>query len=82
MKRPISTGTVLYRCGMHLLGAPDVEVEAGPLDEAIALIDSLAGYLLTEERARQIGDGEGFRLDRDAPRWIFNPYGYWRLTRS
>jgi hypothetical protein len=101
VKRPISTSTLLYSCGMHLLAAPDVEVETAtadgstPVDNWVELIDSLAIYLLTERRALEIRDGEGFRLDAEAPRWIlrkrlchryddddffFNPYGYWRLT--
>jgi hypothetical protein len=101
VKRPISTGTLLYSCGMHLLAAPDVELEteplgkSGPLDDRVELMDGLAIYLLTERRAQEIHDGEGFRLADDAPRWVlrkrlchryddddffFNPYGYWRLT--
>ncbi|WP_010308677.1 hypothetical protein [Saccharopolyspora spinosa] len=101
VKRPIHSGDVLHSCGMHLLGVPDVELETeGLLDESrlgewVELIDGLAGYLLTEPRAAEIRDGEGFRLAEDAPRWLlhqhacdryddedifFNPYGYWRLT--
>lgn len=101
VKRPIHGDDVLYTCGMHLLGVPDVELEAeGLLDEDrlgewVELIDGLAGYLLSEPRAAEIRDGEGFRLAEDAPRWLlrqhtcdryddedifFNPYGYWRLT--
>ncbi|MGW5644936.1 hypothetical protein ACWEV3_36405 [Saccharopolyspora sp. NPDC003752] len=101
VKRPIYSGEVLHTCGMHLLGVPDVELEAeGLLDENrlgewVELIDGLAGYLLTEPRAAEIRDGEGFRLTEDSPRWLlrqqscdryddedifFNPYGYWRLT--
>lgn len=101
VKRPISTGALLFSCGMHLLAAPDVEVAAGSpaepnlLDDRVALIDGLASYLLTERRAREIQDGEGFRLAPGTPRWVlrkrpchryddddffFNPQGYWRLT--
>jgi len=99
VKRPISSGPLLYSCGMHLLAAPDVEVDRGEreddLDNWVELIDGLGLYLLTERRALEIRDGEGFRLAEDAPRWIlrqrlcyryeeddffFNPYGYWRLT--
>ncbi|MBB5776008.1 hypothetical protein [Nonomuraea jabiensis] len=29
VKRPIHDGQVLYSCGMHLLGAPEVEIEVG-----------------------------------------------------
>ncbi|MFB9570407.1 hypothetical protein [Saccharopolyspora hordei] len=101
VKRPIVDGDVLHTCGMHLLGAPDVELAPGGerdvdrLGEWVELIDGLTGYLLTEARAAEIRDGEGFRLAEDAPRWVlrqqscerypdddifFNPYGYWRLT--
>ncbi|MGO1056117.1 hypothetical protein [Crossiella sp. CA198] len=99
VKRPISTGELLFSCGMHLLAAPDVEVESSgepdSLEDRVALIDGLAIYLLTERRAREIQEGEGFRLAPDAPRWVlrkrpchryddddffFNPHGYWRLT--
>ncbi|GAA2896890.1 hypothetical protein GCM10010517_61910 [Streptosporangium fragile] len=108
VKRPLADGNLLRSCGMHLLGAPDVEVEAAWLaqetgrrppgaqvDDSVELMDQMALYLLCEDRARKIQDGEGFRLAPDAPRWIlerhpcrqydeddfyFNPYGYWRLT--
>lgn len=102
VKRPISNGELLYSCGMHLLGAPDVELEADPttnaeVEECLMLMDALAIYLLTDERAPEMADGEGFRLSEDSPRWLlhhhpcdrhdeddlfFNPYGYWRLTRD
>jgi hypothetical protein len=102
VKRPVSDGDRLYSCGMHLLAAPEVEVDAdgwrtgpGSIDDWVELIDGLALYLLTEQRALEIRDGEGFRLASDAPRWIlhrdlsnryddddlfFNPYGCWRLS--
>jgi hypothetical protein len=100
VKRPISDDDVLYSCGMHLLGAPDVELEAtatadSEVEECATLIDALAMYLLTDERAAEMADGEGFRLTADSPRWLlahhpddrhdsddffYNPLGYWRLT--
>ncbi|MGP4019382.1 hypothetical protein [Saccharopolyspora sp. 5N708] len=76
VKRPINGGDLLYSCGMHLLGSPDVELAAEGLldpdrvDEWVELIDGLANYLLTEPRAAAIRDGEGFRLAEDAPRWL------------
>jgi len=97
VKRPISSGPLLFSCGMHLLGAPDIELEwPGEPDsgEVAGLIDALAIYLLTQRRAEEIEDGEGFRAAPDALRWIlrhhpceryeeddifFNPHGYWRL---
>ncbi|GIH97330.1 hypothetical protein ACFFMN_38235 [Planobispora siamensis] len=104
VKRPIASANLLRSCGMHLLGAPDVELEVDWPDpgrptgqqvgDAVELMDNLAFYLLTEDRAMAISDGEGFRLSPDGPRWLlsrhpchdeeesffFNPYGYWRLT--
>jgi hypothetical protein len=102
VKRPVSTGELLYSCGMHLLGAPDVELAATPstdaeLAEYVTVLDALALYLLTDERAVTMADGEAFRLTADAPRWLLhhhpddrhdaddffhNPLGYWRLTRA
>ncbi|MEV5572053.1 hypothetical protein AB0L06_18575 [Spirillospora sp. NPDC052269] len=99
VKRPIRDGEVSRTCGMHLLGAPEVEIEVGedmPVRERRIHLDALALYLLTDPRAKEIEDGEGFRLTEDGPRWIlrtgdcyfedpddlsFNPYGYVRLTR-
>ncbi|MER7015569.1 hypothetical protein ABT324_29395 [Saccharopolyspora sp. NPDC000359] len=78
VKRPILDDDVLFTCGMHLLGAPDVELQADGLTdmnrqgEWVELIDGLTGYLHTEARAAHIRDGEGFRLAEDAQRWILN----------
>ncbi|MGW3348332.1 hypothetical protein ACWDA3_33995 [Nonomuraea rubra] len=104
VKRPVYDGHVLYSCGMHLLGAPEVEIETGTeppapddVPDLVAHLDTLAIYLLTDPRAREIEDGAGFRMTEDAPRWVlrtgpcdrydeddlfFNPYGYVRLTRE
>ncbi|ONI70735.1 hypothetical protein ALI144C_49950 [Actinosynnema sp. ALI-1.44] len=101
VKRLISDDSLYYTCGMHLLGAPEVEIDAtaraGTPDERAELADGVAGYLLTEERATRIQDGEGFRLSPRSPRWLMhrypcdryedgdffhNPYGAWRLTPS
>jgi hypothetical protein len=75
VKRPIRDGQVLYSCGMHLLGAPDVEIEVGEeqltgdrVADLVMHLDALAIYLLTDPRAAEIEDGAGFRLTRDAPR--------------
>ncbi|MFI6741605.1 hypothetical protein ACIBI9_52570 [Nonomuraea sp. NPDC050451] len=77
VKRPIYDGQVLYSCGMHLLGAPEVEIEVGEeppakdrLPELVAHLDTLAIYLLTDPRAEEIEDGAGFRMAEDAPRWL------------
>ncbi|MEU4772301.1 hypothetical protein [Micromonospora sp. NPDC023644] len=97
VKRPIRAGESSYSCGMHLLGAPDVELLTtdGGVEDRVTLLDTLALYLLTDERAAEMADGEGFRLSADSPRWLLehrpddrhetddlfhNPFGYWRLT--
>lgn len=97
VKRPIGEDGLFMSCGLHLLGQPDVEVftRSHTPEEVIELIDALGLYLLTEPRAGQLRDDEGFRVAPGAPRWLlerraceryesddffFNPYGYWRLT--
>ncbi|MBB2914395.1 hypothetical protein FHS43_005707 [Streptosporangium becharense] len=105
VKRPLGDGNTVESCGMHLLGAPDVAVDLGRdtsepmpaelLESGVELIDQMALYLLVEQRAREMMDGEGFRLAPDAQRWVLerhpcrsyeeddffhNPYGVWLLT--
>ncbi|MEV0381200.1 hypothetical protein [Nonomuraea sp. NPDC050643] len=76
VQRPIYDGQVLYSCGMHLLGAPEVEIEVDQeeltedgVPDLVLHLDALAIYLLTDPRAEEIVDGAGFRLAEDAPRW-------------
>jgi hypothetical protein len=73
VKLPIYDGRVLYSCGMHLLGAPEVEIEVhedhqDDLPDLVTLLDVLAIYLLTDPRAQEIKDGAGFRMTEHAPR--------------
>lgn len=73
VKMPIYDSRVLHSCGMHLLGAPEVEVEVDEehrdgLSELVTLLKVLAIYLLTDPRASEIEDGAGFRMTEDAPR--------------
>ncbi|TDC42371.1 hypothetical protein E1281_36245 [Actinomadura sp. KC345] len=77
VKLPIYDGEVLYSCGMHLLGAPDVEIEVDEeqltehgVPELAMHLKVLAIYLLTDPRAQEIEDGAGFRMTEDAPRHI------------
>jgi hypothetical protein len=95
VRRPIHESGVLYSCGMHLLGEPDIEISARVPDrEAVGWIDALAIYLLAEKPARGVHDGEGFRQVAEGPRkvlrfvpctrydaddFFFNPHGYVRL---
>ncbi|WP_159056297.1 hypothetical protein [Streptomyces sp. DSM 15324] len=92
---------VYYSCGMHLLGEADVELAPGPeedqelLHEGVTTMSVAAYYLLTEQPAHGVENGEGFRASPDGRRWVMNrvecerfeeddffhnPYGYWRLT--
>jgi hypothetical protein len=97
VRRPLldPEAAVLYSCGMHLLGEPDMEIESSlDIDAALEWIDLLGLYLVADRPARPIKDGEGFRLTDTGPRRImrlrpcdryaedeffFNPYGYTRL---
>ena len=97
VRRPLldNDRSVMYSCGMHLLGHRDVEIDSSlDLDEALEWIDLLGLYLAADDPQRPIKDGEGFRLTDSRPRRItrlhsceryepdeffFNPYGYIRL---
>lgn len=86
---------VLYSCGMHLLGEPDVEMPRlmEPM-EAVRWIDALTIYLTAEKPEHGLHDGETFRPTEDHARrvlrsrkcdryeeddFFFNPTGYWNL---
>ena len=95
VRRPLGDDGLLYTCGMHLLGARDIEVrESEEVHDDIGWLDLLALYLLAELPERGIREGEGFRQAEGGERRIlhgvpctrypsddffFNPYGYWRL---
>jgi hypothetical protein len=100
VRRPVldERETVLYSCGMHLLGERDIEIESA-LDLAPALewIDLLGLYLAADRPRRAVKDGDGFRLNDSGPRrvlrlrpcerypeddFFFNPYGLIRLEAS
>lgn len=86
---------VLYSCGMHLLGEPDVEMPRliEPM-EAVRWIDALTIYLTAEKPRGGLRDGETFRPTEDDARRVLrarpceryedddffhNPNGYWNL---
>ncbi|MFB9187092.1 hypothetical protein ACFFX1_53980 [Dactylosporangium sucinum] len=92
VKRPIQHDHLVYSCGLHLLGVPDVEVAGGTVDDVPAM-DAFAGYLLLERPALYSGDT--FRAEPGAKRWtvehraddrypgddfFHNPFGIWRLS--
>ncbi|MBA2538760.1 MAG: hypothetical protein H0V17_03925 [Deltaproteobacteria bacterium] len=95
VRRPLGAGGILYTCGMHLLGLPDIELP-GEADvfTAVAWLDAFGGYQLIEAPQDTLGDGHTFRHDEDAERrvlrkldckrypddsFFYNPHGYWRL---
>jgi hypothetical protein len=89
VQRPIHDGEVLYSCGMHLLGAPEVEIEVDEeqltddgLPDLVTHLDTLATYLLTDPRAEEIEDGAGFRMAEDAPRWLLRTGPYDRCDED
>lgn len=86
---------IIYSCGMHLLGEPDIEI-----DGSIGAVDahmwqSLCGLHIVADRPKPpLREGDGFRLDHSSSRRIvrhvpctryedddffFNPFGYFRL---
>jgi hypothetical protein len=98
VRRPIRDGTLLYSCGMQLLGERDIEIPASPqLSTDLDWMDLLALYLLAEKPSRGLTSGEGFRQRPDGERRVlhlrsceryqpdnfsYNPYGYWQLRRQ
>lgn len=80
VRRPLSDEGVLYSCGMHQLGCPDIEY-LGPRDElaATTLIDRAAKATLN-------GDTGGLPhlpCTRYKGDFFFdNPYGYLRITEA
>lgn len=94
VRRPLQSDDLLYSCGMHLLGEPDLELPASlGVAEALEWMDLLGLYLVAD-RPGEMRTGEGFRLREDGPRrtvrrlqcrrydpeeFFFNPYGYVRL---
>ncbi len=92
---PIATNLVTYSVGMHLLGAPDVEIEReGMLDDEVA--DVLSGFIhfilidepiLKDGHTFKLGEGERrFEITRtdcdryESDSFFWNPFGYWRLS--
>jgi hypothetical protein len=92
---PIRDGDDLYSCGMHLLGYPDAIALVDDDTKGAYLLNSFLVYLLQESRARAIASGHTFRPSEESPRYrihhepcrlyepdrfLFNPYGMWRLS--
>ncbi|MEO1266515.1 MAG: hypothetical protein AAFX99_00360 [Myxococcota bacterium] len=93
VRRPLRHAHMVYSCGMHLLGHPDIELESGDAAEAVAWIELLGLTMVALQPTRPLLDGEGIRNEggerrvmqrtkcqrHPADNLFFNPYGYIRL---
>lgn len=92
---PIECNQVAYSVGMHLLGAPDVEIEREDMldDEMVDVLSGFIHFLLIDKPI--LKDGHTFKLGEGARRFeitgmdcdryesdsfFWNPLGYWRLS--
>lgn len=88
-----TNGSLSYSCGLHLLGWPDIEVDAD--SDAVLWQQMLGVYLAIDRPTRELKDGEGFRYSAEGPRrlikhvpclryeeddFYYNPFGYIRLV--
>lgn len=80
VRRPLSDEGVLYSCGMHQLGYPDIEY-LGPRDELAAtdLIDRAAKAVLAGDRV-DLPHAPCSRYEGDF--FFYNPYGYLRIEEA
>ena len=71
MQYPISDGTDLYTCGMHLLGKADLIVGCDVLSatEAVELFSLFALYLLAECPEGEFCSGHTFSVSKKAPKY-------------
>lgn len=67
VRRPIADDDVLYTCGMHLLGLPDVEItkDVAPPLEALRWLDAFGLYELREVPQTKLRAGHTFRPDAE-----------------
>ena len=94
VRRPLASHGLLYSCGMHLLGFPDVELAGVSATDAVELIDGFSLYQLIDRPGDRLLAGHTFSLRSTAPRFrlrrtaceryerddfFHNPQGYWRL---
>lgn len=97
VRRPLHADGVVYSCGLHLLGHPDIEVVGESVSAALDLMDLFAMYLLVDKPGERLQPGTTFSSSGDSPVYtirltecrryedddfFFNPHGYWRLERS
>eukprot|EP00416_Gambierdiscus_australes_P046093 CAMPEP_0171118292 /NCGR_PEP_ID=MMETSP0766_2-20121228/94415_1 /TAXON_ID=439317 /ORGANISM="Gambierdiscus australes, Strain CAWD 149" /LENGTH=237 /DNA_ID=CAMNT_0011580859 /DNA_START=299 /DNA_END=1012 /DNA_ORIENTATION=- len=82
VRRPVSSGRLLYSTGMHLLGLPDIELQLSgaeaadddalevACEAALPWFDALGIYLAGERPSRELKTGEGFRQSAESERRI------------
>ncbi len=96
VRRPLEHEGILYSCGNHLLGQPDIEIEGEEVSTALDLIDIFAMYLFVDKPGDRLRTGGTFQVAYDTPLYritssscnryedddlFYNPYGYWRLKQ-
>lgn len=96
VRRPLDDDGVLYSCGFHLLGQPDIEVVGESVADALELIDIFAMYILVDRPGDRLKPGNTFSVSDVSPvyrissspcvryeedEFFYNPHGYWRLER-
>lgn len=95
VRRPLIDKGIIYSCGMHLLGHPDVEIVGESVDASLELIDLFAMYIFVDRPGDRLKEGGTFSLSSESPRFriskvacvryeedgfFYNPSGYWRLS--
>ena len=96
VRRPLDDNGVIYSCGMHLLGYPDIEICGETVINALELIDGFAMYLIIDQPGERLRTGQTFSLSSGKPSFrvtesdcnryedddfLYNPHGYWRLEK-
>lgn len=76
VRRPIRDADgLLYSCGMHLLGRPDVAVHESAVaspEAGVELLDALAMYQCAEAEPGALADGHTFRPSDEWPRYVLH----------
>ncbi|MCP3927195.1 MAG: hypothetical protein GY714_31945 [Desulfobacterales bacterium] len=96
VRRPLNDNGVIYSCGMHLLGYPDIEIYGETVLDALKLIDGFAMYIIIDQPGESLRSGHTFSLSSDSPSYkvtkknciryeedefFYNPLGYWHLEK-
>lgn len=94
VRRPLCDEGIIYSCGMHILGHPDIEVVGESISDSLELIDLFAMYIFVDRPGNRLKAGGVFSLSSESPRYriskadcnrydddefFYNPSGYWRL---